>query len=79
MGIKLDMAKTYVMLEWYFICNTLLALGFPTRIFNAIMNCITIFNFSILINVNPTNKFSQSRGIRQGDPSPFAFLSYVIM
>lgn len=72
MGIKLDIAKAYDSLEWNFIHHTLNAMGFPPKIINSIMQCITSVSFSILINDSPTDTFIHQRGIRQGDPlSPY--------
>lgn len=49
-GIKLDMEKTYDILDWNFIPKTLINIGFPINIMNLIMNCVNTLSFSILLN-----------------------------
>jgi hypothetical protein len=56
-GIKLDMAKAYDRIEWSFLENTLLTMGFPNRLVNTIMACVSTVSFSILINGNPSPSF----------------------
>ncbi|KAK2444879.1 hypothetical protein QL285_015869 [Trifolium repens] len=49
-GIKLDMAKAYDRIEWCFLEQTLTTMGFPTRLINTIMGCVTTVSFSIYLS-----------------------------
>ena len=70
MAIKVDLEKAYDMLKWEFIRDTLRDAGFPTTLINLIMECISSTSVQILWNGEPTDVFSPSRGIHQGDPLP---------
>lgn len=50
-------------------------MGFPTKITNTIMLCISIVNFPILINGEPMKTTYPIRGIRQGNLlSPYLYI-----
>ncbi|XP_050211423.1 uncharacterized protein LOC126661614 [Mercurialis annua] len=73
--LKIDLRKAYDSISWDFVEEMLIGLNFPNSFITLVMNCIRTPTFSVSWNGNLGEKFSSSKGLRQGDPmSPLIFV-----
>ena len=73
--LKLDIKKAFDHVNRDCLLSVMSKMGFRQRWINWIKWCISIANFSVLINGTLSNFFCSTRGLRQSDSlSPYLFL-----
>ncbi|GJY22932.1 RNA-directed DNA polymerase, eukaryota, reverse transcriptase zinc-binding domain protein [Tanacetum coccineum] len=73
-GMKIDIHKAYNTVNWKFLEDVLIKVGFHRIMVSWIMTCISSESFSICVNGDICGYFSGERGLRQRDHvSPYIF------
>nr|GEU39579.1 RNA-directed DNA polymerase, eukaryota [Tanacetum cinerariifolium] len=78
MIFKVDFAKAYDSIRWYFLYDVLISFGFGSKWRSWIRGSLSSGKISILVNGSPTLEFYFHRGLKQGDPLAL-FLFLLIM
>ena len=74
-AMKIDISKAFDSVQWSFLLNCLLAMGFPERFIHWIRLCITTPSYSVQVNGELAGYFQSTRGLRQGcSLSPYLFV-----
>nr|GEV77981.1 RNA-directed DNA polymerase, eukaryota [Tanacetum cinerariifolium] len=68
MIFKVDFAKAYDSVRWYFLDDVLSSFGFGSKWRSWILGSLSSGKASVLVNGSPTSEFQFHCGLKQGDP-----------
>ena len=77
-AVKLDMMKAYDRVEWNYLKEILLRMGFRDSWVEMIMRCVSSASFRVQVNGKLSRRFEAARGIRQVDPFGVLIYSFVL-
>lgn len=66
--LKVDLEKAYDRVEWGFLKEVLKCIGFKAELIHLITNCFSSTGLAVGWNGEILERFTPSRGFRQGDP-----------
>nr|GEW40904.1 RNA-directed DNA polymerase, eukaryota, reverse transcriptase zinc-binding domain protein [Tanacetum cinerariifolium] len=77
-AFKIDLQKAYDTINWNFVKVVLEQFGFPNKMVDWIIVCVSTTKFSININGEREGYFSGGRRLRQGDPMSLYLFTLVM-
>lgn len=77
MLVKVYLEEAYNQVDWVFLENIVVGIGFSPSLTNLIMYFVRSTTISALWNGEKLDEFSRSHGLRQGDPLSHIYLLYV--
>lgn len=66
-ALKLNMSKAYDKIEWLFLEDMMISLGFCSKWVELLLRCVKSVSYSVVLNGTKGEEFKPTRGLRQGD------------